>query len=196
VPGFGKLHFAGINLGNVNAFNGIPFFSSGGRQWVESRSGQAVNFEKFYGLGPPCQTQQGRWLHSPIPQTQETLELPEISVLDQHIAVYNASAISSLFPLLDKDLFIDTIRLAYHLSPSSSQRGVMSAKACIFSFMALASVFQISEGNFSAIAGKYASEAQRLLPEVLQEPANLDGLQTLLMLVSGLSCRLRSTSIQ
>lgn len=96
---------------------------------------------------------------SQISQTQETVELPEMSILGQQIALYNASAISRLFQVLEQDLFIDTIRLAY-LSLPSSQHGIMSARACILSFMALMSGFQEPEKSSSTIGNRYESEAQ------------------------------------
>ncbi|PVH79632.1 hypothetical protein DL98DRAFT_492709 [Cadophora sp. DSE1049] len=189
----GKLHLARIYLGNINAFNGLPFFSPEGQQWVECHSDQKVDFEKLLSYESLWQSPQSQWSTSipSVAPTQRIVELPDRGILDQHVANYS-STVHSLFPLLDSGLFRDTTRLAYDSSSSSSSPG---ARACIFAFLALMSAFQPSKTASLVIEGRrYASQAQRLLSAVLQEPVTLHGLQALLML--SLYCQATFSDLQ
>ncbi|KAI4600588.1 hypothetical protein KJ359_000947 [Pestalotiopsis sp. 9143b] len=42
IASFGKLHFAGHDLGEISSGNGVPLFSSAGRRWIEARTGQLL----------------------------------------------------------------------------------------------------------------------------------------------------------
>lgn len=46
--GFLRLHFAGLDLGEVCSFNGAPYFSATGMDWIREKSGAEPSFESIY----------------------------------------------------------------------------------------------------------------------------------------------------
>ncbi|KAL8388769.1 hypothetical protein RB595_008911 [Gaeumannomyces hyphopodioides] len=48
---FGKLHFVGLDLGEISSYNGVPFFSDDGLNWIRSRCGVEPSFESALALG-------------------------------------------------------------------------------------------------------------------------------------------------
>jgi hypothetical protein len=113
--------------------------------------------------------------HTPLPDKMTLLEQMEM---------YNLSAASQLFPIINPACFEYTIRAAYDLEPSDLSPGISSARACVFAFMAM-SAFNTNYPHRDTIidTDRYARAARDLLPEVFGESVTLDGLQTLLTLV-------------
>lgn len=48
---FGKLHFVGLDLGEISSYNGVPFFSEDGLNWIRSRCGVEPSFESALAIG-------------------------------------------------------------------------------------------------------------------------------------------------
>ncbi|KLU82744.1 hypothetical protein MAPG_01813 [Magnaporthiopsis poae ATCC 64411] len=48
---FGKLHFVGLDLGEISSYNGVPFFSEDGLNWIRSRCGVEPSFESAMAIG-------------------------------------------------------------------------------------------------------------------------------------------------
>lgn len=93
---------------------------------------------------------------------------------------------SLVFPVISKSLFIRTLDLAYG---SHEVLGYASAKACVYSLLSLVSLFGLDIKEIGNVdCGAYVSEAQLLVPCVIQEMTT-DGLQSLIMLVSSSSTR-------
>lgn len=189
------LHFAGREFGVNSLITGIPFLLPEGQQWVQQRTGQSIAFEKLSPARPPWEKQ--RALNSSALlmslQTQNPFELPSQSVVDIYFDLYRSALMRLIFPVLDFVLFQETIKAAYQPQSSSRFYRPASARACIFSFIALASILHPPGLNQTPShvppvdSEAFAIKAQCLLPQVLQESASLDGLQTTVMLVSGLS---------
>ncbi|CAI7645466.1 unnamed protein product [Penicillium pancosmium] len=180
-PLLGEWHFAGVKLGGVGPKNGIPFFSAEGLQWVESRCGQSANlgFASFFhswGTSP-------RSISDSLgaPGNQEYSQLPDRGVIEAYLASFQSSAQRQIFPLVKDSLFIDTIRRAYRRPQHPS--GSLDAVSCVYAFAGFVTAINLRDNTLPAIKGSgCAKEAQNLLSQVLQTPATLDTLQTVLML--------------
>ncbi|KAL2012449.1 hypothetical protein VTN00DRAFT_5167 [Thermoascus crustaceus] len=185
VPCFGKLHFAGYKLGDISSYNGIPFFSAEGQQWVQSRTGQTVTFEKLCAFGPPWQNQRSQDWNTALMelQMQGQWELPHRCIVEEFAAVYRTSVMRLVFPIIDATLFSETIKVAYYQPQASYYIGNASARACIYAFLAFASVLNMHGKTLPAVDSEgCALKAQCLLLQVTQETATVDGLQTVIML--------------
>ncbi|KAL2825875.1 hypothetical protein BJY01DRAFT_256149 [Aspergillus pseudoustus] len=179
--GFGSdICFAGQSLGNICGFNGLPFFSPGGLAWIKSRTGDDGSLDWYSSGGPhvwpPMESKEEH-------ENRQRVELPEKRVLRQHLEAYQMSHSGPLFPLVNPPCFEHTIRAAYDEELSDLSPSIISARACVFGFMALSSYItgQPHEGTIMN-ADKYAREVQDLLPDLSMERVTLDGLQAVLLL--------------
>lgn len=188
VPSLQQVPFLRSGLELISSYNGIPFFSSRGQQWVQSRTGEKVVLSQFYGSGPPWQNGRNSL---PGLSRRHAIELPCRSMIEEYLDIYQTSVVCLVFPLVDSTLFLETISLVYHplqVQYSDGITGRKASKASIFAFLAFCSIIDLGKRPRPAVDDEaYAAEAQRLLSEVMQEPPTLDGLQSLLMLVSSLA---------
>lgn len=121
-------------------------------------------------------------------QSSGTLELPDRKLVEEYVDIYNATVFRRVFPVVNTALFTETINAAYGHRDASQYYQSASAKACIYSFLAFCSVLNIRGRTAPTVDSEgYALKAQCLLPQVLREPASLDGLQTAVMIVSVVS---------
>ncbi|KAJ9399508.1 transcriptional regulator family: Fungal Specific TF [Paecilomyces variotii] len=182
---FGKLHFAGRNLGDISSYNGIPFFSLEGQKWVRARTGQRVDFDKLCTLGPPWQNQRNLGSDAVLMnlQSSSSLELPDRKTVEEYVDVYNSTIFRLVFPVVNTTLFTETLNTAYGHGHANQYYQSASAKACIYSFLAFCSVLNIRGPAYPAVDSEgFALKAQCLLPQLLREPVSSDGLQTAVMM--------------
>ncbi|KAB8255043.1 hypothetical protein BDV32DRAFT_154633 [Aspergillus pseudonomiae] len=184
------IHFAGWKIGNIAPQVGVPSLLPEGLRWIESRTGTVIPLPNL------C---HAPWEKPPLSSTPPDLDgvhevvstpsgLPARTVLKRYLDVYTSSAIHAIFPVINSSLFYQTIRAAY--SPPSHDTKVHSpsSRACIFAFLALISSLDHLATRCTAPKpppiprDEYAMKAQALLPSLLQEPLNLDALQTTLLL--------------
>ncbi|KFY84563.1 hypothetical protein V498_07806 [Pseudogymnoascus sp. VKM F-4517 (FW-2822)] len=178
----GNLHFAGFKVREVNSCNSIPLFLPEGQQWIKSRTGETVAMEKLYAFGPPWQNQRNTYMNdTQLPQ--DSVQLPDRRITEEFARGYSSHILSLVFPTIDKALFEDTISLAYHQG-SFQPTGHASAKACVYAFLAFASVFNIYSKTGTRLpleSEAYALKAQSLIPQVFQD-ITTESLQTAVML--------------
>lgn len=179
--GFGTdICLAGQTLGNICAFNGLPFFSPSGLEWIRARTGEDGFLDRYCSMRPIT------WPRLVKKRTEgdRRLSLPDKSLLFEQIEAFQKSICGQVLPLVNRTCFEYTIRAAYENELSDISPGLSSARVCIFAFMALSSFFA-GQPHVDKIvtADEYAREAQDLLPEMLNESVTLDGLQALTMLV-------------
>ncbi|KAK9241934.1 hypothetical protein V1506DRAFT_131406 [Lipomyces tetrasporus] len=171
-PLSGTLHFAGFRLGEISSYTGIPLFSLDGQQWVQSRTGQTVTFEKLCAFGPPWQKLRfldRNSLSRNLQALQGVVNLPNRDIVEECVLTYSSSILRFVFPVIDTVLFNETIKLAYQ-PENNNGTGVASAKACIYSFLAFASMFNRHSSTSPALDGEVcALKADSLLPQVLHE---------------------------
>ncbi|OJJ72686.1 hypothetical protein ASPBRDRAFT_42418 [Aspergillus brasiliensis CBS 101740] len=171
-----NLHVGGHALGNLCTFNGLPFFSGTGRQWIKERTGEDVNLQY---TSPRPST-----LDPSVPNgVAHAVPLPDKGVLYQLHDEWHHSVLSRLFPFIDRVLFDSTVTAAYHNETSVSSPGADSARACIHAFTtACLHSSDQQHGNRVIHAEDHLQAAHDLVPRMLHESVTIDGLQTVLML--------------
>lgn len=179
-----QIQFAGGNIGSICAFNGMPLFSKGGRDWIKACSGEDLNLDSCFDTQSPGPHSFNLAIDNGF-QHYESLPLPNLGFLRQQIEMFQSSLVALFFPVIDTGLFEDTIKAAYYQQPSTISLSINSAKACIFAFCAMTSVFihELQDSSLD-IAKDYTRQAYQMLSQILCEPPTIDGLQTFLLLVS------------
>ncbi|KAL2824450.1 hypothetical protein BJY01DRAFT_230460, partial [Aspergillus pseudoustus] len=160
-------------LDGIAYFNGAHLSSDKTREWIEARTGETVNFETLYAIELPWANTCRSYGDS---GTRSTIKLPRRSVVESHARSWCTSFEALVFPILSKRLFTEALHLAY--SPEQTF-GSDSAKACVYSFFSLVTLFGLGDNLHEAIdCGSYASAAQNLIPRITHEmtPCGLEAL--------------------
>lgn len=192
---FGKLHFAGYDLGHISSSNGIPIFSDDGKALIRSRTGQDAVFPTLLLNGP--RDHDPRRLHQSVFSALGAMQhpavdfsLPDRQVVDEYLTFFRTSFFKLEFPVVDASLFQETVNIAYQSWEASVSLEAIRAKACVFAFLSVVSLFENDRWPASppVDGDTFATKTQYLLPLVVQD-VNLTVLQTVLMLVGLLSFR-------
>lgn len=184
MPGFKQIHFKGHNLGNVNPYNGFLFFSPTSLRWIQERTGEAQGFR---GLTGRSFRHSNLSAFASMDLEMDFKDLPERAVMAKVLASFRGSFVSSLFPILDPLAFEETIQLVYS-GPEACQEQyrVTNARASVYALLALSSLLCLPTGGVVADDHRrYALVAQSLLPVFMIEAATVDGLEAILLMVSG-----------
>jgi hypothetical protein len=176
----GKIYLDGEELGIIDCDNGLPLFSSQGQAWVENRSGQSIIYKEICERPKRSYTS---YKDTSNPNRASPLTLPPIDLVEDSLQSFLRSKTRANFPLIDPNLFRETIRVAYGSSEFGPSR-LLSAKICVATFLAFEAIFNldIERGppfNFEV----YISAAEIALPQ-LTAGMHLDGFQACVMLVS------------
>lgn len=201
-------------LWQMSWITGIHFLHEEGIQWIESKTGQklvsALSSVAYRpGTGPG--TVDDGQSPAPAPQSTTTSNVKNGEVLESqnptdltlpdtfdfvfmHLERFRYLRLRHVFPVVDPDVFVNTITTAYQTPEAEVPYGYAGAKACIFAFLSFVSVLYSEEylygpeQTFLIKNGSlYEAKAQRLVPQMLQEPASLDIAQTMMILVSALN---------
>ncbi|RAK92441.1 C6 zinc finger domain protein [Aspergillus costaricaensis CBS 115574] len=171
-----NLHVGGHALGNLCTFNGLPFFSATGRQWIKERTGEDVKLE-YTSPRPSI-------LDPSTPNgVAHAVPLPDKGILCQLHDEWENSILSRMFPFVDRVLLESTVAAAYHNETSVSSPGADSARACIHAFTATCvhSADQ-QHGHRVVHTEDHLQTAHDLVPLMLHESVTIDGLQAVLMI--------------
>ncbi|KAE8373348.1 hypothetical protein BDV26DRAFT_285182 [Aspergillus bertholletiae] len=180
----------GRELSVVSQLTGIPFLLPEGQEWVQSRTGQKIDVEKLCPTRPPWERQRALnscALFSDM-QTGTIFDLPDRTVLELHLERYRVSIMQSIFPIVDQDLFQETINAVYQKPQPNSCYADSSLRACIFAFLAFSSLITepCPEGKAPSpppVDGeRYFMRAHFLVPHILQGTPTLDGVQAMTIL--------------
>ncbi|KAL4758532.1 uncharacterized protein BDW70DRAFT_152449 [Aspergillus foveolatus] len=165
---------------------GAPNLLPEGLRWIKSRTGIALSLPTTHHSPwekPPSSTDNlDLWPNG------TALELPTKPILKQYLDAYLSSLMHKVFPVVDSSLFPLTIQAAYQQRVPGHQSPNPSARACVFAFTALVSCLgQVDPGSSVARpppvpCREYIMQARRILPAIVQEPPNLDAVQTTLQL--------------
>lgn len=181
------VHFAGRELGKLSFLTGVPFLLPEGQAWIQARTGQAIAHDKLSPMHPPWEKERAqsnkRLLMSLT--NEDLLGLPDWRTVRLYLDAFTTtSAMRRIFPVIDPDLFEETISIAYQQSTSNSRQ--LSSRACVTAFLAfvcrLAPINRITQ-NSPVDHELLAYKTQFLIAHILQEPATLDALQAITMLV-------------
>lgn len=176
----------------VSQLTGIPFLLPEGQEWVQSRTGQTVDVEKLSPTRPPWEKQRALnscAMFSDL-QTGAIFDLPDRAVLELHLERYRLSLMQSIFPIVDQELFQETIDAVYQKPQPDSCYEEASLRACIFAFLAFSSLImnpcnEVKAPTPPPVDGeRYFTKAHLLVPQILQGTPTLDGVQAMVSLVS------------
>ncbi|RAH63874.1 fungal specific transcription factor domain-containing protein [Aspergillus aculeatinus CBS 121060] len=178
-------HIMGHVPTHLRASNGLPFFTTESRQWMESRTGQTIDFDRLSLNSPRRQSQSVGGLATTREyfQTHDHPDLPDRSKVLLVFQSFRRFWVHRFFPLLHPDLFHYTMEAAYENKASDASPDPSTARACIFAFMAFMNSWPFGQAlpDDNNIQ-EYGYQAQYLLSETLDGAATIDGIQALLML--------------
>lgn len=110
--------------------------------------------------------------------------LPEKSLTVKIFDVFIHSAFSMVFPLVDKDLFRETLALAYESQFEPLSIECVSAKACVLAFVSSARLFSERDTPLPNLDSERCAAQARHLLSCTADEATLTSLQACVMLVS------------
>lgn len=173
-------------LNDVTYLKNHYVFSVNGQKWIESQTGESVNFDTVFSAGN--QHLESRWTHTGEQDTQNTHPvLPSRTTVEECVRRYSVSSQSNAFPVISQPLFHATLDRAYGPDQFTSST---NARACVFAFLSFISIFGFESVELSTVERQsYASIARTSLDSLIEEPT-LDGLQTLVMLVRTWACHI------
>lgn len=175
IASFGKLHFAGHDLGEISSGNGVPLFSSAGRKWIEARTGQLLTITPLDLPLWYAQEQDYDGFLSPT-----NFDLPDLKVTEEYYNVFCDGHIRYVFPMVDPELFKQTIATAYQPPGRMPSFQHARAKACVLSFISVISFMEPLAKVTPIDFQKCALKAQYLLPQAMVD-TSIDGLQVAFM---------------
>ncbi|KAI9839000.1 MAG: hypothetical protein M1819_004208 [Sarea resinae] len=196
---FFKQHFESCKLDYIYSFYGVSFFSPEGQRWIQERTGETVDFKRFFDHVGPW---RDRWRRTEADASPSDLNvhcvdttLPDKELIKAYADDYFSSITYAVFPIIDITLFYNIIEAVYDMAgPDPHQFHSAGATACIHSFLAFASKFQSSDRILPAVDEARCMEtAMRLLPELFLEDVTIEGLEAVLMLCG---CQSASGHIQ
>ncbi|PTB65256.1 fungal-specific transcription factor domain-containing protein [Trichoderma citrinoviride] len=182
----GQVWFSGQKFAAVCSRNGIPHFTALGEQWIYSRTGL---WPRFYNEDiaspsdqPPSYASPFRLPNGQMKQTQlETL--PDRSITLALLDEFTKSEFRLIFPVVDRELFEETIRLAYDSSDDNLTIHAIGSKACVLAFLSVAGHhFRDLEIAKSFDADACARRAQLMISDFVED-ASLTTLQVMVMLL-------------
>lgn len=158
----GKFHFAGYEIGSISSRYGLPLFSSNGRRWIESRTGQAAVFPTF-GTHDKHRPLYG---DAATAMLLPRAPLPAREAVEELLATYCSHNIWRVFPIVDPALFRGTIAAAYRPEGQLDASHQAEARMCVLSFLCVASIFVPWPGAVRATIEAYALQVQSWLPQM------------------------------
>lgn len=169
-------------------FKGMQILTQRGREWISTRTGQIAVFDKFPFLGSSVDRLTSTTPTIQLwPSQQDVDDLPEIHTTKTAVDILYQSSLRFCLPLLDWDLFQETITKAYRVPLGVNQsHSQIPAKACVWAVHAIVNrsewLRDPNSGDGEMYGERCVSKAQALLGLVAEEPS-LDLLQALLLLV-------------
>ncbi|KAL4734840.1 hypothetical protein BDV11DRAFT_197352 [Aspergillus similis] len=181
------IHFAGWKFLDINDSQaGAPNLLPEGLRWIKSRTGIAISLPTSHHA--PWEKPLSSKDNLDLWAIGTALELPTKPILRQYLEAYLSSPMHKIFPVVDPSLFSLTIQAAYQQREPGPRSPNSCARACVFAFTALASCLgQVDTSSGDAQAPpvpcrEYIMQARGSLPAIIQEPLDLDALQTALLL--------------
>ncbi|OQE13787.1 hypothetical protein PENFLA_c043G09707 [Penicillium flavigenum] len=203
-----RVHFAGKELGVISLLTGTPFLFPEGQEWIKARTGQPLAIDKLCPERAPWDKERGQTFNTVLMNinmnTCNPYELPDWRTVQVYFQAYkNSKVMRRVFPVIDPELFEETIKTAYSQSPSTFRYGQASARVCVIAFLTFVSRLPDVKRFVSTITATapvdhdlLATKAQFFMPQVLQESASLDAAQaiTILTLFELSSGNMRATN--
>jgi hypothetical protein len=175
-----KSTFFANQLGPNWFFNSISISSEAGRQWMSTRTNQAVSLDDFC---VPITEPSTSLFHEPVPLS-DLCDLPDECVTRETLSVYFESSFRLAFPVLDQVLLERTIETAYRsVDTTAHSNENLSAKACVLAAIAIASCLDPPRQIPLMDADTCAAKANFILIRITGN-VSLTSLQAIVSLVS------------
>ncbi|RMD42341.1 hypothetical protein DV735_g2794, partial [Chaetothyriales sp. CBS 134920] len=180
---FGEFHFpiqhVGQWVGMVNSYNGFPFFSSEGQEWVQECTGQRIRFPSMTTPNEPAQT--------PGPSPEAAIELstalPDKPILLDQAALWKISFMWQIFPVFTYSQLDQTIQTAYSEDIVDGSLESLATRCSLHAFLAFTTVFGLSSPLGPPIdAPACARTAKHLLVQLMWMPPTVETVQAVFML--------------
>ncbi|KAG6203096.1 hypothetical protein E4U35_004630 [Claviceps purpurea] len=185
----GQIYFTGQQFGAVCPRNGIPHLTSYCEQWISERTGQKSNFRELFSKNGH---ESNDLIRVPEPHTNSGIPtqsaghpfLPEKRILESLVTDFTVSEFSLVFPLINRVLFEETVRLAYTEDDAVPSLERLAARACVLAFASLSSYHFPASPAAAEIDSEVCAKAAQLIIADITEDASITTLQTVLILVS------------
>lgn len=168
--------------------NGIPRFTPLGEKYIYAQTGQWPQFrnESTFAFTSTGQVSSGAVAqHFPRVQANQapSHHLPEKWVTDTLFDMFFQSEFCLVFPLVDRELFKETIRQAYDSPYTNPTVEEIASKACVLGFLAICSHhFAAMSVSNHVNSDACTKQAQILIADFIED-ASLTTLQVLVILV-------------
>jgi hypothetical protein len=149
-----------------------------GRRWIESQTGQSLGFAQ---LDMPLWHNRDRD-HDAFVSPADT-ELPDLTVTRAYYKSFCDGHFRLVFPIVEPELFKQTIVAAYEPPGRGPRYRQARAKACVLSFLSIIGFMEPSARVPPLDYNACALKAQYLLPQAMVD-TSLIGLQIAFMQVS------------
>ncbi|UKZ68497.1 uncharacterized protein TrAtP1_009529 [Trichoderma atroviride] len=198
----GQIWMSGQKFAAICDQNGIPRFTPLGEKYIYAQTGQWPHFhnESTFAFESTGQASSGvSNQYSPRGQLNRAPadQLPEQWITNTLFDLFLQSEFRLAFPLVDRDLFKDTIRRAYESPETNPTIEEISSKACVFAFLSLSShhFAALSVSNHVDSDG-CAKQAQILIADFIED-ASVTTLQVMVLLLmnEALCGRLEASSM-
>lgn len=198
----GQIWMSGQKFAAICDQNGIPRFTPLGEKYIYAQTGQWPHFhnESTFAFESSGQASSGvSNQYSPRGQLNRAPadQLPEKWITNTLFDLFLQSEFRLAFPLVDRDLFKDTIRQAYDSPETNPTIEEISSKACVFAFLSLSShhFAALSVSNHVDSDG-CAKQAQILIADFIED-ASVTTLQVMVLLLmnEALCGRLEASSM-
>ncbi|KAG0160763.1 hypothetical protein PDIDSM_8293 [Penicillium digitatum] len=205
-----RVHFAGKELGVISLLTGTPFLFPEGREWIKAHTGEHVAIDKLSPTRAPWDKERGQNFNAALMNMNvnacNPYELPDWRTVNLYFQAYRSSKVMRrIFPVIDPELFEETLNTAYSQSQYTLKYGQASARVCVVAFLTFVSRLPhvkdiVNSATTTTVSpidyDMLATKAQFFMPQVLQEPASLDAAQAITMLILfELSCgNMRATN--
>ncbi|KAL7819111.1 hypothetical protein V8C26DRAFT_419965 [Trichoderma gracile] len=186
----GQVWFSGQKFAAVCSRNGIPHFTSLGEQWIYSRTGLWPRFHNDDTTSPSSGTTDQaspyastcNIYNSQMTQPQNGA-LPDKSITLALLDAFTNSDFRLVFPVVDRELFEETVRLAYDPSDENPTIHVIGSKACVLAFLSVSSHHFRDQAVAKLVdTDACARQAQLLISDFIED-ASLTTLQVMVMLL-------------
>lgn len=185
----GQVWFSGQKFAAICSRNGIPHFTSLGEQWIYSRTGLWPHFRNDDAFAfretdhVPSAASALQSLKGPAKQA-EIQKLPERWITQALLDTFIASDFRLVFPVVERELFEETIRVAYGAPVTDATIEEIGSKACVLAFLCVTSHHFATQDAAKLVDSDACAKQAQLLISDFVEDASLTTLQVMVMLVS------------
>ncbi|KAF3063145.1 hypothetical protein CFAM422_010496 [Trichoderma lentiforme] len=183
----GQVWFSGQKFAAICSRNGIPHFTSLGEQWIYSRTGLWPHFRNDDAFAfretdhVPSAASALQSLKGPAKQA-EIQKLPERWITQALLDTFIASDFRLVFPVVERELFEETIRVAYGAPVTDATIEEIGSKACVLAFLCVTSHHFATQDAAKLVDSDACAKQAQLLISDFVEDASLTTLQVMVML--------------